>query len=81
MAKDDNLIKKHRLVPKHTKMSEKAIKDLLKKYNILKTQLPKIFASDPVIKMLDAKVGDVIEIERDSPTSGKAKYYRVVIDA
>ena len=54
MAKDDNLIKKHKLVPKHTKLSEKATNDLLKKYNILKTQLPKIFVSDPVIKMLGA---------------------------
>ncbi len=78
--KDDNFITSHRLVPKHTKMSEKAVKELLDKYNIVKSQLPKILSSDSVIKLLGAKTGDVIKIERPSPTKGIAEYYRVVTD-
>ncbi len=81
MTKDEEYVLKHELVPKHTKMSEKAANDLLKKYNIEKEQLPKILATDPQAKELGVKVGDIIEIERKSYTAGKTKYYRVVADA
>ena len=72
-------ILKHRLVPKHRIMSEKEVEELLKKYGITKDKLPKILASDPVIKAIGAKVGDVIEITRKSPIAGQTKYYRVVV--
>ena len=78
--KDDTSITSHRLVPKHTKMSEKAVKELLEKYNIIKSQLPKILSSDPIISLLDPKTGDIIKIERISPTRGTSEYYRVVTD-
>ena len=60
-------------------MSEKEVEELLKKYGITKDKLPKILASDPVIKAIGAKVGDVIEITRKSPIAGQTKYYRVVV--
>ena len=72
-------ILKHRLVPKHRIMSEKEVEELLKKYGITKDKLPKILASDPVIKAIGAKIGDVIEITRKSPIAGQTKYYRVVV--
>ena len=81
MAKDEDLIKSHRLVPKHTKLSEKATKEILNQYNIVKSQLPRIRLTDPAVKAIGAKVADIIEITRLSPTKGTAKYYRVVIDA
>ncbi len=72
-------ISKHILVPKHTKISEEEIKVILDKYNISLNQLPKILKSDPAIKNLNAEVGDVIKIERDSPTMGTVDFFRAVI--
>lgn len=70
----------HILVPKHSKLSMEEVHALMEKLNISVNQLPKILKSDPAIRHLDVEVGDVILIERDSPTSGKANYYRVVIN-
>ena len=63
----------HILQPKHTKLNEKEVEELLKKLNISKTQLPRIFVSDPALPE-DCQVGDVIKIDR---TDGV--YYRVII--
>ncbi len=70
----------HKWVPKARVLTEEEKEKLLNKYNITEFQLPKILKSDPMVKSLGAKVGDVIEIIRDSPTAGKSIYYRVVID-
>jgi len=72
-------ISKHILVPKHEILSEEEVKKLLEKYNITKSQLPKILASDPMVKKIGAKVGDVIKITRKSPTAGESIFYRVVV--
>ncbi|MBU2639273.1 MAG: DNA-directed RNA polymerase subunit H [Nanoarchaeota archaeon] len=72
-------IQGHILLLKHAKLSEQASEDLLKKYNIAKEKLPVISASDPAIDELNAESGDIIEISRNSPTTGTSKYYRVVI--
>ena len=79
MAKVD--ISKHEFVPKHTKLSEADSEKLLSKYNISKKQLPKIFRSDPAIKEMDLKPGDIVKIVRKSQTSGESIYYRVVVNA
>lgn len=70
----------HILIPKHTKLSKEASEEVLKKYNISKKQLPKIFKKDPAISNLDVEKGDIIEINRDSPTCGKSIFYRVVVE-
>ena len=69
----------HFLVPKHEILSEDEVKELLKKYNVTKDKLPKILVTDPAVKAIGAKVGDVIKIERESPTAGISYYYRVVV--
>jgi len=69
----------HYLVPKHEVMSEEEVKDLLEKLNITKEQLPKILESDPMVKLIGAKVGDVIKITRKSHTAGETIYYRLVV--
>ncbi len=71
-------LNKHVYVPKHSKLSSEAVEQLLKKYNIAKKQLPLISKNDAAIKTLDAKPGDVIEISRESTTSGTALFYRIV---
>ncbi len=73
-------IQGHVLVMKHAKLSEQASEDLLKKYNVLKKQLPVIFDKDPGIAHLEVEPGDIVEITRNSPTIGSSKYYRVVIN-
>lgn len=72
-------VSKHVLVPKHTKLSDKDKDELFAKYNANEFNLPKILKTDSALKGLDIKPGDVIKIERDSPTAGTAIYFRVVI--
>jgi DNA-directed RNA polymerase subunit H len=73
-------ILQHRLVPKHEVLSKQEKEEILKKFNVRPEQLPKIFMTDPVVKCLKAKPGDVIKITRDSPTAGKSFYYRIVVE-
>ncbi len=71
----------HELVPKHEILSEEEVKDLLSRYNVTKNQLPKILDTDPAVKELNAKIGDVIRITRKSFTAGESVYYRVVVSS
>ena len=68
----------HILQPKHSKLSEKEVKELLLKFNISIAQLPMIKIIDPALPV-GSKVGDIIKIERKSE-EGKSFYYRVVVE-
>ena len=72
-------ISKHKMVPKHTILKDKEKEELLRNYKITLNHLPRMITADPMVKKLDAKVGDVIKIERGSITAGKSVYYRVVV--
>ena len=69
----------HVLVPKHEILSEKEKEELLKRYKIKPYHLPKIKDTDPAVRALGAKPGDIIKIVRKSPTAGEAVYYRFVV--
>ncbi len=71
-------ILEHELVPLHEVMTEQEVTELLKRYKIRKEQLPKIKISDPVIKEIKAKEGDVVKITRNSRTAEKFLSYRLV---
>ena len=73
------VIAKHALVPKHIILNEKEREELLKKYGISPKHLPRILESDPVVKAIDAKIGDVLKIVRKSATAGMTNYYRTVV--
>jgi DNA-directed RNA polymerase subunit H (RpoH/RPB5) len=74
-------IKEHVLLLKHEILDEKSSVNLLKKYNITNKQLPFVYKKDPALRELkDIKVGDIVGVVRDSATSGKTKFYRMVID-
>ncbi|MEM7816103.1 MAG: DNA-directed RNA polymerase subunit H [Candidatus Aenigmatarchaeota archaeon] len=73
-------ILKHRLVPKHEILSQKEKKELLEKMKVSEKQLPKILDSDPVVKKIGAKPGDLIKITRKSQTAGESVYYRIVAE-
>jgi len=65
-------------VPLHEVMTEREVEELLNKYKIKKEQLPKIKSSDPVIKEIKAREGDVVRIMRKSRTAGRFISYRLV---
>ncbi|MFB6159249.1 MAG: DNA-directed RNA polymerase subunit H [Candidatus Nanohalobium sp.] len=73
-------VRDHRAVPEHRKMSEEEVEDVLQKFDAEKSDLPKIERTDAALKQMDVEAGDVIEINRESPTAGKTTYYRKVIE-
>ena len=74
-----NIILEHELVPKHEILEKEGASEVLKKYGITAEQLPKILDSDPVVKAIDAKRGNILKITRKSPTAGETVYYRIVV--
>jgi DNA-directed RNA polymerase subunit H len=69
----------HKLVPKHEIVDENELSKILAEYNIEKEQMPKIRVSDPAAVAIKAKIGDVVQVTRDSSTAGKSLFYRLVI--
>ena len=74
----EHTILNHILVPKHEILTKEEEKDFLEKINIKKEDLPRIRKEDPAIRHLNPKIGNIIRIERHSPTAGKSYFYRVV---
>lgn len=75
----ENEIINHEHVPQHTVLKKDEAQKILKEMDITPNQLPKILDTDPVIDLIGAKIGDIIKIDRESPTAGTTKYYRIVI--
>jgi DNA-directed RNA polymerase subunit H len=71
----------HELVPPHIIASEEEIQLVLEHYGIERNQLPRIFRDDPAVKVLGARPGQIIRIERESHTAGSSYYYRLVVDS
>jgi len=69
----------HELVPQHLKLKTKEIKSFLTRYQIEKHQIPKILETDPAVKAIQAKPGDVIRIVRNPEMGEDGTYYRVII--
>ena len=69
----------HNLQPKHTILKQKEADEILLKYNISLSQIPKIKITDPALPE-GAGVGDVIKIERKDEETRKTNiYFRVVV--
>ena len=71
----------HELVPPHVIAEDNEIHLVLDHYGINKTHLPRIQSRDPAARVLGARPGQVIRVERSSPTAGVTYYYRLVIDS
>jgi DNA-directed RNA polymerase subunit H len=71
----------HVNVPLHEVLVDEEAKALLKKYGIVKEQLPKIRSNDPAAKVIGAQPGQIVRITRNSPTAGKAVAYRLTVEA
>ena len=71
--------REHDLVPTHKIMSRSDVNAMLSSLGITLANLPKLLVTDPQAKKLEAKPGDVLQIERED--FGKAyTYYRLVVE-
>lgn len=71
----------HMNVPLHEVLAADEEKALLKKYAIHKEMLPKVKSSDPAVKVVNGKPGNIVRITRRSPTAGTAVAFRLVVEA
>jgi DNA-directed RNA polymerase subunit H len=70
----------HFMVPKHEILADKEKQELLQKFKIHTYQLPYVHVSDPAVKAIGAKPGDIVKIARNSLTAGKYCAYRFVVE-
>jgi len=70
----------HALVPLHEVLTEEERKEVLAQYRVQPHQLPWIIASDPGVKAIGGKPGDIVRITRESPAAGKYVSYRYVVE-
>ncbi|HNZ87600.1 MAG TPA: DNA-directed RNA polymerase subunit H [Methanofastidiosum sp.] len=79
MTKKKINILDNEFVPQHTILTEEESNELLQKYNVTYDKLPLILESDPVVKIIGAKPGNIIKIVRGYSPAGKSVFYRYVI--
>ena len=70
-------ITKSNVVPKHKVLSNEKCEKFLKKYKILKTEMPKILYDDPVARYLGMLPGEICKITRISENGGQLDFHRV----
>jgi DNA-directed RNA polymerase subunit H len=70
----------HALVPMHEILGEKEKEQLLAQYKIQPYQMPQIKSTDPAVKAIGAKPGDILKIIRKSSTAGEHIAYRYVVE-
>jgi DNA-directed RNA polymerase subunit H len=70
----------HALVPRHEILSEKEKQQLLTQYKVKPYQMPQVTSTDPAVKAIGAKAGDILRIIRKSSTAGEHIAYRYVVE-
>ena len=69
----------HVIVPPHKLMTDKEAKELLEELGLKPENLPKILESDPQVKILNGKAGQIVKIDR-TENGVKVPYYRIIVE-
>ena len=70
----------HKLVPRHQIISDEEKKQLLEQYRVAPYQLHQIKSTDPAVKAIGAKPGDILRVIRKSSTAGEHIAFRYVVE-
>jgi DNA-directed RNA polymerase subunit H (RpoH/RPB5) len=72
-------ISKHHLVPKHIMLTKEEASKFMEEYKLKKKDMGRIYVDDPMARYLYAQKDDIIQIIRETITSGYSTYYRLVV--
>ena len=67
--------------PRFTVVDEREVAGIVQAYNMRnKVEMPRILTSDPVAMYLALKPGQVVRIERKSPSAGESVFWRMCVE-
>merc|ERR1711920_499384 len=72
-------ITRHELVPKHVPLTDEEKQQLLNRYKMKPSQLPRVQLSDPMPRYFGLQKDQVMKIIRPSETAGRYVTYRLVV--